>query len=241
VNLATLNPADWTKHTLDVLTAIGTVGAVIVALAIAVGGGAFRGIRGWKRRPLPRLTFDPHADIRRETVTVRGKAQMVPSPWVRLGVYNPPDRRAAEDVEVLVAAIRAISPPAGVEDEWIGEGWTSRNYGPLGWTHVSPPSLRIGPGASRTVDLGCLISRHHDGASGGGIERFMLGLPVRPLSMVDQLHPGSYDITLAITGSNFNARYFRIPFEFDGEWTPMEADEGQLKIGDLTLVKPPKA
>jgi hypothetical protein len=230
VPVSAVNPWEWSNHTLDVLIALGTTGAVIVALGISVGGGLVRSFRDWRRRPLLTLTHDPKTHVRREMIKWRGKPKSIGAGYVRLAVTNPPGRRAAEDVEVLVEAIRAIAPPPGVEDEWIGEGWTVRDFGPLIWTHDAPPALRIGPGVSRTVDLGFLYADDEDVT----YQRFMMGLKTTSGSMIDQLHAGSYDITLVVTGSNCDARRFRVGFEF-GLWTPFEADEEQLRI---TAVEP---
>ena len=89
---------------------------------------------------------------------------------------------------------------------------TRDNLGPLGWTHSSPPELTIGPGGSRTVDLGHVIdSAKH--------VYFTLLMPSAPLSGVQYLVPGSYRVSVAVVAHNVDASRYELDVTWDGQWT----------------------
>lgn len=228
--LVLLDPWDWTPHTLDVLIALGTTGAVFVALAIALG----RGFREWRHRPELVLLHDPDTDVRIELAEPM-PGSTLPIPYMRLGVYNRRGRRAAEDVEVIVEEVRAIEPRKLLgSDTWCGNGWTVRNFGPLAWTHVKPPALRIGPGVMRTVDLGRVLASNAY-ASG----RFILGLQSEPRSEVHLLLPGVFELTLVAAGSNTDARHYRLTLLFD-PWEGRELHESLKIVEGPNVIDPPR-
>jgi hypothetical protein len=88
------NPWDWSKHTLDVLVALGTTFAVMVALGIALVTSVFRR----RHRPSVGLTHDPDSDRTVEAWSHRLAGMGDRAAFVRLGVSNAPGRHAAEDV-----------------------------------------------------------------------------------------------------------------------------------------------
>jgi hypothetical protein len=55
---AELSPLDWSDHTLDVLTALGTAGAVVVAVSVALLGWIIRAVRERRRAPQLAVTYD---------------------------------------------------------------------------------------------------------------------------------------------------------------------------------------
>ena len=148
--IASWNPWDWSKHTLDVLIALGTTGAVIVAVGIAVITSLFRR----RRRPSLTLSHDPDSD-RTVEMWVHRLATMGSRAALSACVSDAPGKHAAEDVQVFVVAVNGVPV----------------NFGPLGWTHIGEavgagtdfvwiPGTKqtLGPGITRTVDLGYAVS-----------------------------------------------------------------------------------
>jgi hypothetical protein len=174
---------DWTPHTLAVLAALGTVGAVV----IAVLGGLLHRFLAWmglrRSRPSVSLSFDPQHDLGREAVQLGGEEPLYPALYARIRVENEPGRRAATGVEVIPSEIVPLDPSPNIDaKDWRRD--TIRSFGPLGWTHTDPPALTLGPGAVRTVDLGLVIDAP-------GETTFRLGLKVQPASGLQNLPPGS--------------------------------------------------
>jgi hypothetical protein len=117
-------------------------------------------------------------------------------------VTNRRGRHAAEDVEVLIVTLEQtnrVPPEAGLRV----------NFGPLGWTHIEPTHLTIGPGVTRTVDLGYI-------ASPANI--FRLGVKPEPLSDSHLLQQGTWEIVLAVGARNTDARHYKLTLWFDGTW-----------------------
>jgi hypothetical protein len=116
------------------------------------------------------------------------------------------------------------------EDSWRTKPIT--NLGPLGWTTSSPPELTLGPGASRTVDLG------HTSDADAYV--FTLGMPIVPATGVHRLPAGLYEIRLAIFGLNIDAQQWSLRLNYDGLWiggASADSDTPEhLKITDLRPV-----
>jgi hypothetical protein len=227
----------WTHHTLEVLTAVGTVGAVIVAVFGALSRAVWRSLREKRTRPVVRLDYEPETGLQEEAlVTVisgpGGTVQSLPRPaaFARLRVINKIGHRAAEGVQVLLSSPEPIEKAAVIADD----KWRSRtvwSVGALGWTHADPPDLTIGPGAMRTVDLGRI--------EGAGDPFFTLGLPdaQRPASGIDRMPAGRYRLTLLVVGHNFDATLWELHLDYDGAWTPHATPPAaSLKITNPTRV-----
>lgn len=238
-------PWEWSEHTLTVLTALGTVGAVIVALVLALARWVFE----TGNRPKLTFTHDPANDVSREDVAMpvffgtQRATTNTPAAFLRLGVSNQSGRHAASGVEVLVVRIEASEQQqvSGMPSTWeagqqpgeerkVWKGPVS-NLGLLGWTHVEPPELTIGPGIRRTVDLGWKLSETPE---------FTLAVSPPPRSGSHALTPGTYRITLAVGGANADARHYALTLWFDGRWKPDQAMSDHVAITDgPTRVKPP--
>src|SRR5205823_654474 len=123
------------------LTAVGTAGAVIVALGIAWWSDR----KTRSRRPLLFLGFDTPKGVVNELVTYQSELTMVgvdgqtytrtadmgrgPAAFLRFVVRNARGREAAEDVEVLLARIERPSFTSDTETVEI-------SFPPFGWTHL---------------------------------------------------------------------------------------------------------
>jgi hypothetical protein len=219
-------PTEWSQHTLDVLTAVGTVGAVIVALLLAAGTGLARSVRERRCRPRLSLAHDPSMDVSLEKVRVRVAQkglippveEQYPALYLRLAVSNAVGRQAAEGVEVLLTELEPLRPSEVISvSDW--DSTHRFNVGQLGWTHAAPAELRLGPGARRTVDLGYVVDHSDLGTS------FHLGLTVIPESRVDQLPAGRYRVRLALVSANSNARFYELELYHRGTWMAGEPED----------------
>jgi hypothetical protein len=230
-------PWEWTEHTLRVLTALGTAGAVIVAVGLALT----RWVFGIGKRPRLTLSHDPTTDVSQEQVGMpmlgvgREITINTPAGYLRLGVSNRRGRHAASGVEVLVIRVEAIEQRevSGNVTVWEGgsgerEPWKgpASNLGRLAWTHVDPPELTIGPGIRRTVDLGYAVTT---------IPRFRLAVSPPPLNRSHAtLSPGTYRLTLAVGGANADAQHYALTLWFDGDW-----EDGKPVADHMALQKGP--
>jgi hypothetical protein len=216
---------EWTEHTLRVLTALGTAGAVIVAVGLALA----RWVFGIGKRPMLTLSHNPATDVSREQVGIpmlfAGEEATINTPagYLRLGVANGRRRHAASGVEVLVIRVEAIVQleVSGRPTIWEGASGKEREpwkgpapkLGRLAWTHVDPPELTIGPGIRKTVDLGYAVTE---------IPQLRLAVSPPPLNRSHALTPGTYRLTLAVGGANADAQHYTLTLWFDGDW---EADK----------------
>lgn len=224
--LGALDPWLWSDHTLTVLVALGTVGAVIVAVLGSAIRRTLLAIRSRRTRPVLTLSFDEKADLQLEAVTTGGLATpLFPALYVRLRVSNAIRRRAAEGVEVLVTRVRPVEP-----SPLLGSGWRTEplaNLGALGWTHSAPPDLTLGPGAARTVDLATVIDHPQNAAA------IVLAMPVQPASGFNQLAAGSYEITLTVVARNVEAQDWRLDLYYDGAWISGEPTAEHLRVSGV--------
>lgn len=219
-------PWDWSGHTLDVLTAIGTVGAVVATLILTSFGGVLGRFREWRRRPRLQLSFDAATNINREAVSFDGGQVAHEAAYVRLTVQNEMGRLPAHGVEVLILGVTTLSETTDftVHQRAYDE---RHNLGPLPWTHTNPPDLTLGPGASRTVDLGYVVDAQDQ-------HNFTLSMPTAPFSGVQYLAPGSYRLRLAVVANNVDAENYEMQLTYDGLWL------SDLSIGDHLHVDAPR-
>jgi hypothetical protein len=214
-----LNPLSWSEHTLRVLTALGTVGAVIALVVVETTKGALGRWREWRRRPVLTLTHNPQVDVAREVIATATSGLLRPTrptAYARLGVENAPGRRAAPAVEVVVKKVERVDAGAPGSDP------PTHDMGPLGWTHRDPLLNQLGPGARRTVVLGAL-------PSGGTTLQVGLGIGP-PLSGVDVLQPGTYRFVLTVSAENVDARDWIVELWHDGQFAPASRVPDHVKI-----------
>ncbi|MDP9224359.1 MAG: hypothetical protein M3P18_10985 [Actinomycetota bacterium] len=202
-----LDPWSWSGHTLRVLTALGTAGAVIALVLVEMTKGLGRWFREHRTRPRLSLSHDSHVDITREAgwhpqqPRTSGQVQIA---YVRLGVKNAVGHRAAPGVEVTVKRVEQVE---GEPDDRL----PAHNVGPLVWTHRAPVFNQLGPGVLRTVALGHVFV---------GDSRFYidLGIP-EPNSRVHILGPGTYRFTLTVSAANVDTENWTVTMWHDGELT----------------------
>jgi hypothetical protein len=218
-----LHPWSWSEHTLRVLTALGTTGAVIALVFLEVTKGLIRSWREHRHRPELTLTHDHEIDITSEVglqpfqPTTTGPDRMT---YVRLAVRNAKGRRAAEGLEVSVVRVKQIE---GERDKRL----PTHNMGPLVWSHRDPLQSRLGPGASSSAALGFGVVGANDG-------RFFIDLGVAwPKSGVSILGPGSYRFTLRVTAANVDAQEWTLTLSNVHRFQPSDgSDDHTLAVTD---------
>lgn len=183
-----------------VLTAVGTVGAVIVAVGLQVW------LSSKQRRSRPQLTlhFDSHMKTQ-ETNPVTG-AQM---DYLRLAVSNAQGKDTAADVEVLVLEIEELAAgPAGSGGRRV---WLANTA--LGWANSLDivPRMTIPPGATRYIDVGRWLQLQ------GPAPELSLVLSVvpEPGSNRHILSSGRWRLRLAATLRNGDATFWDAEVRYD--------------------------
>lgn len=196
-------PSTW----LDYAAALGTIGAVAVALYVGV-------VREWRRRPRLSLHFSElyPSDQIVAGVDVAGGAT-TSGAYMRLRVRNGPGKHAAEDVEVIVLEVRPLP-----EKERGGRPSFRRALAlgdqNLVWSGSLPTATRftIPPGLERHVDFVHVI-------------RLTGSLPLRlsvhpePVDRRNLIHHrGPLEVRLAVAARNADAHRYSVTVSFDGEW-----------------------
>jgi hypothetical protein len=137
----------------DWLTAIGTIGAVVVALGLALQQGRFS-------RPKLSLEYEPGPPYR----VVVTEASAVVAAYYRLRVVAKSGKRPAEDVEVMVVGAEMDGQPVDIADQsliWSNAETTTRHLPAGSWRFVDV--LRVQQdGNTMTVRVGAppIDNRH---------------------------------------------------------------------------------
>lgn len=202
-----------------VFAAVGTVGAVVLAL--------YRDfIRAKRRRPSVDLRFDASGG---DQVIVR-TAGGSDAAYVRLRVTNEKGKDSADDVQVLVTEVR---PQDGSPVTALGL--------PLIWTGSLPPVTvaPVHPGHERPIDL-----LHADWPAPadelGVVDKFFEEMPLRidvhpePTGEQHLLAAGKYEIHVEVLSRNADAVGYTVAVEWDGTWP------GKEKIWQSLRVQPPR-
>jgi hypothetical protein len=198
------------------LTAIGTVGAVIVALYL----GFFRDRR---HHPVLRLDSGVVQVLNRDT-QAPGSASLA---IATLRVSNRRGRDTASDVEVVVQSVSVDGQlvPLAIR--------------PLMWTQAFSSVLDIGPGSVFDVNLLRVTRMGQEGARRAAIGyadiNATAGFFLPPQAELDQLPAGEYRFTLSVRGRNLDARIWTVRARFDGVW-----GEGVDDISEHLLVQAPE-
>lgn len=197
------------------LTAIGTVGAVVVALYLGP-------LRDRRRRPELHLQAGVVQVLNRDT-QAPGSASLAVA---TLRVSNRRGRDTASDVEVVVQSVSADGQllPLAIR--------------PLMWSQAFSGVLDIGPGSVFDVNLLRVTRMGEEGAKRAAIGYADINanagffLPSR--AELDQLSAGSYHFTLSVRGRNLDARIWTVEASFDGVWGE-DVDDISLHL----IVHPP--
>lgn len=207
-----------------VLTAVGTVGAVMVAVGLQAW-------LDWKQRTSrPELTLHFDAHMKTQETNPATGAQM---DYLRLAVSNAEGKDTAEDVEVLVVEIQELATsPAGSGGRRV---WLANPA--LGWANsLDPlPRMTIPPGTTRYVDVGRWLQLESPVAE----LSFVLSVVPEPGSNRHILTPGRWRIRLAATIRNGDATFWDAEISYEettavGLVHLVGADATVMKIASAT-------
>jgi hypothetical protein len=202
----TKQAAESTEQSIrDWAIAAGTLGAIVVALYIGV----------WReRRHRPKLSLAYHGPEGGDAVVVRKVRDgplAVDVAYVRLRVVAKKRRAAADDAEVMVLRVTELAPREGYQpqtDNVTIEGQL------LGWSNVVPTTTRltIPPGVHRHLDLVRVDKSAPD------IAAAQITVAAVPVDRRNAVKSGSFEIELAVTARNMDARRYRVVIDYDGGW-----------------------
>jgi hypothetical protein len=200
------------------LTAIGTVGAVIVAVGLQL----WLNYREKSRRPKLTLAFDSHQKVDEQNpagATI---------PYLRVAVTNDRERNTAEDVELLVLDVQEYatsSVGSGGRNVWLANP-------ALGWTNSlhAAPTMTIPPGATRYADVGCWI--------GVVPLEFHLMVVPTPGNRRHVLDAGGWRIRLAATIRNGDVTFWELNVSFEEKVQQGVSEPGNVETGVRRLSSP---
>jgi hypothetical protein len=193
VAVSAFDVREWLIAVGTVVAALGTLAAVVVALALAQR--AERSAR--RRRPSLELSFDPTHGIRRELLSYSDRSG--PGAYVRFGVKNAPGKDAAEDVEVLLAEI--LVPSFTEDDQAIDVSFPG-----FQWTHTTSTRLTIPAGVVRDIDIARLHELPPDPGLASKLELLMSPPPADGRQFLDG---GTYELRLTVSARNADAVTYR--------------------------------
>jgi hypothetical protein len=182
------------------LTAVGTVGATAAAVYVGV-------LRVWRRAP--KLSLEPSEDDAPSDRRIVGRPDGRLA-FVRARVVASGHRHAAESVEVMILDSREIRarPGARPESSLRLEGTL------LKWGNVLSTQLTIPPGIHRYIDL---VRIRHSAVKEGGAPAEVVVL--NPLGdHRERIMSAEFELVLALTAHNMDARLYRVTVSYDGEW-----------------------
>jgi hypothetical protein len=183
------------------LVAFGTIGATFVAVYV----GVLR--ERWRR---PKLSLEYGGPSNGDAVEAHGENRWVGA-YVRLRVTAAKRRYAAEDVEVMVLGARELearegNPPAS--------GGIAIDGQLLGWSNTESTRMTIPSDTHRHLDLLHIIKA--ETASGAA----PAWIAVRPVynDGRNSTKSGTFELELAVSARNANARRYRVVAHYDGGW-----------------------
>jgi len=211
------NPTHWT----DILTAIGTVGTVVLTFFFYF----FERIRNWIKRP--KLELDVHFTPPEchKTIVKIGN-EMADAYWFRLFATNVGDT-PAKDIEVTIDKVYKK-----IEDKWTL--YSAFLPSSLVWTHINQPILNdLISGATRNIDLGYIMDpevrykytfENNPVLPNSMSEIFFnVSISVRPFIGYNIIDSGEYKFSLIIGAKNCKPVKDQIILKFTNDWKDDEA------------------
>lgn len=160
----------------------------------------------WRR---PKLSLEYGGPSNGDAVETRA-ADGWTGAYVRLRVRAAKRRYAAEDVEVMVLGARELEPRA---NELPAPGGIAIEGQLLGWSNTKSTRMTIPSDTHRHLDLLHIVKA--ETASGAA----PAWIAVRP--EYDTRHAtrsGRFELELAVSARNANARRYRVVVHYDGGW-----------------------
>ena len=206
------NPTSWT----DILTAIGTVGAVILTVFFFL----FERIRNWIKRPKLEMGVNFTPPECHKTIVMIGN-EMADAYWFRLFATNV-GNTPAKDIEVTIDKVY----------KKIGDKWTLYSAflpSSLVWTHINQPILNdLIPGTTRNIDLGYIMDpevRYKYQFENNPVLPnsmteilFNVSISVKPFIGYNIIESGEYKFLLIIGAKNCKPFKDQIILKFTNDW-----------------------
>lgn len=194
--------AETVSDLVNWVSALGTLGALAVALALGLG------LAEWLRRPKLNLEFSlDHSSDRVVTATMGGW----PMAFVRARVANS-GRSSAKNVSVSLLSV----------EDWLDthRAWVRRkpelDGRALAWSNVAHTEpVDIPPGVERLLDL---VAMPRDWNNQGQIPMTIQIKQPGPASHAERLPPGKWRLRLEIAAENVAAKEVEIAISFSGIW-----------------------
>ena len=192
------------------LIAVGTIGATFAAVYVGV-------FREWRRRPKltleyqgPPATSDAVPPTTKDAVVVKSQRDYMAA-YVRLRVRARKRKSAAEDVEVMVLHCRETAtrkdhpsvdpiPIDGLLLVWANTPGLTR--------------MTIPPDTPRYLDL----LRVDKPVAAGGDAPAIIQVEPAPVDGRHKIRSASFQLELAVSARNADARLYRVIVNYDGGW-----------------------
>jgi hypothetical protein len=213
------------------LTAIGTVGACLIALLIALFG---KRVEQWFYRPrlvLEAAVRNPDAQkVGRWSPQPRGvRVDMGEAWYFRLRIENARGAAPARNVQVFLRNVERL------------DGTTVSRFSPMNlkWTHtgVTTRELLL-PEVPVFCDFIHVSDPKYRSLSGETLdtvppELAVLSLDVEVISSANAhlLEPGGYHLHLLLAAENFRARPYVVEVRYNGNWFPNQDQMFDREIG----------
>jgi hypothetical protein len=216
---------------IEVLTAIGTFGAVVVTLSIF----SYKKISKKIRKPKLKLGVHFSPPECHKMLAVIGNTR-VDAYWFRLYVENF-GKRTAKDVDVIIEKIYIK-----IGDEWrIYSVFLPSN---LLWTHIGRALLsNLQPGSKKNVDFGYILepsvrsqypSENNPAFPNHTGNLFNISTTVRPSNGYNIIKPGEYRFQIFVGAKNCIQREEYILLKFSQNW---KVDEIQMLNESVSISK----
>jgi hypothetical protein len=202
------------KFWVDVVIAIGTLAAVVVAL-----------FGEWLRARMfsPKLTLtlaSPRGDPTPVTVTApNGTSRVEQARYYRLRVSNQVPWPKATQTRVQLIRLEEPGPDGQLQLKWAGEV-------PLQWTNQQIVPLERTIGSSATCDL-CSVVR------GKWLELHPVIMPSNLEDLARRRTAANITVSLKVTSSEADSRIHRFQIDWDGRWS-----DGEIEMAQHLIIKP---
>jgi hypothetical protein len=201
----------WMTWSVNLVIAIGTLAAVVVAL-----------FGGWIRAKLfiPRLAVDidnPRGDATPVVLTAPdGQSRIEQARYYRLRISNRNRWPKATQVRVQLVRYEEPGPDEQLQLKWAGEV-------PLEWTHQQIVPLERTVGPSATCDL-CSVVKDK------WLQLHPVILPANLGELAKRRTAADITISLKVTSSEADSPIFGFRLSWDGRWSDGEAEMAQHLI-----------
>jgi hypothetical protein len=204
-----INCIQMTKNFTDILTAFGTLAAVIATVTFFF----YERIRNFRIRPKLQIGINFYPpDCHKTKAGIYDKK--FDAYWFRLYVKNE-GKSTAKDIEVSIEKVEKR-----IDDKWqIYPAFLLSN---LVWTHINVPTLtNLLPGTMKNVDLGYIVDPqvYYDPSTKNIPENvFNVIISVEPITGYNKLAVGDYRFSIIAGAANCKIKREKFSVVFSKDW-----------------------